>query len=103
MFKEYFAAVKGSRLLRWSNGLRSLLGLGAELDACELVASDDKQPELELLAELDLNQWRCVLQNDARGQLLAVAAAGDRPALFKWLRSLPGYPEFMRVNEHKGK
>lgn len=103
LFKEYAAAVKGTNLLRWSRGLRSLLGLGVEQNACDLAAEDDAQPGLELLAELSLAQWRCVLQNDARGQLKAVADTGDRPALFRFLRALPGYPEFMRVNEHKGK
>lgn len=103
LWLEYARVMKGKRLLRYSNGLRARLALSeAEPTAGELVTTEDNAPGVTLLAELSYAVWRCVVKNNARGKVLAIAQGGDRVALWDYLRSLPGYPELQRVNEHKG-
>jgi hypothetical protein len=47
-------------------------------------------PLAVLLATLSLREWRAVLANDARGELLAVAGSGDRDLVRSFVLGLPG-------------
>lgn len=88
IFREYYAATKGQKFMHYSRGLRALLGMGAEKSLDELVAEDNKQSDL--LAFLNPEQWRVVLDNEAVGKLHAVAKAGDAAAVLEYLNGLPG-------------
>ena len=88
LFREYYAATKGQKFMHYSRGLRALLGIGAEKSMDELVSEDEKQSHL--LALLTPEQWRVVLQNEARGKVKAVADTGDVAALLNCLNALPG-------------
>lgn len=91
LFVEYAKAMKRKQQLRWSAGMREKLGLGEEKQLGELITEDDVKADV--LAELDLPQWRVVLRNKARGRLLEVAVTGDVNAVYDLLDSLPGMEE----------
>ena len=83
---QYAVNLKGERQLRWSRGLRVLLGLEVEKTDEELAA---EQEEIAvILASLSIGAWRVVVANDARAELLEVAASGDKDAVFAFLRLL---------------
>jgi hypothetical protein len=86
LFLLYGCAFKGQRQLYWSQGLRDLLGLGRELTDDELAAGQDEIAVV--LASLTPTQWRVVLGNDARADLLQVASTGDASAVREYLRGL---------------
>lgn len=88
LFLEYAAVTKGRRQLHYSQGLRALLGMGAEKSVDELVTDDDKRSES--LALLTPDQWRVVLENRARAKVIEVASTGDVAALLNYLNGLPG-------------
>lgn len=81
LFQEYADVFKGRHQLDWSNGLRAALGMTKAVT--DDAAAADVPSDYILLAELDKIQWRTVLHlpTDIRGQILAVAAKGDRAAL----------------------
>lgn len=77
LFQEYAKAMKGARQLRYSPGLRELLGLDAEEQSDEELAQEIVDIGDKLLAALSWSQWRVILANDARAELLKVADSGD--------------------------
>ena len=85
-WQEYAHTFKGKRQLQWSRGLRDLLGLDKELTDKELAEQQEK--DSVLLAALSLSQWRAVLGNDCRGELLEVASSGDAVKVYQFLDSL---------------
>lgn len=75
LWLQYAVNLKGERQLVWSHGLRDRLGLLEEKTDEEIAM---EQPEIAvILASLTLGAWRVVIANDARGELLEVAAGGD--------------------------
>lgn len=82
-FVEYAHAFKGARQLCWSRGLRARLGISKEKTDEEL--AKEIEADAVLLALLSRLQWRQVLANDIRGELLRVANAGDAEALWRFL------------------
>lgn len=85
-WREYALAFKGKRQLVWSRGLRARLGIGNDASDAEVVAREDETAVL--LACLSLAQWRVVLGNDARGEVLEVASGGDAAKLWTFLHGL---------------
>lgn len=83
LFKEYARTLKGQRQLCWSKGLRSRLGIGAEKKDEDLAKAIEE--DAVLLAVLSRLQWKKVLGNDIRGELLAVAHAGDADKVWEFL------------------
>jgi hypothetical protein len=81
-------ALKGCNQLRFSPGLRGLLGLKKEKTDVEL--AEEQDDTAELLALLSLHEWRLVVANDARGELLTVARSGDAAAVASFLALLTG-------------
>ena len=86
LWLEYARVLKGQRALWWSQGLRAALGLCEEKTDAEIAS--DRDAFGVLLAALNRDQWRRVLANDARAELLHVASSGDVSALWAFLRSL---------------
>jgi hypothetical protein len=99
LFREYAEVFKGSKQLRWSNGLRDMLGVGAEKSDAE-VADEETTPAL-LLANLDLDHWRAVIHFDraehTRARLLTFAGAGDLIGLLDYVGLL-----LVRYKSHEG-
>jgi hypothetical protein len=87
VFQEYAAWFKRKRQLFWSKGLRArLLGKDEEKTDEELAA--EQMEEAVLLGRLTRTQWRVVLANDARGELLEVAHSGDWHKVKRFLRDI---------------
>lgn len=75
LFREYAAAFTGKRQLVWSDGLRPLVGLvTAEQSDEDLAALEEESASL--FANLPLNVWKIVLEEDRRGELLQVCESG---------------------------
>ena len=73
LFCEYALAFEGKRMLSWSPGLKQKLGI-ADLSDADLADADETLPAEMMVGQLDEVQWRLVLERDARGELLYVAA-----------------------------
>lgn len=89
LFRHYAEAFQGRHQLQFSRGLKQLYAI-AELSDDELVAAQDE--DAILLGSLDLEQWRVVCQNEARGLLLEVAANGGWSAVLELLDGLAELP-----------
>lgn len=76
VFKEYATYFKGKHQLHWSSGLRKLL-LGTDEEPTDEELAEATREDAELLGLLTREQWRVVLANDARGDVLEVARSGD--------------------------
>jgi hypothetical protein len=88
LFIQYAVSFKGKSQLHWSKGLRSLLQMDIQQSDEELAKSMEK--DALLLASLSREQWRVILGNDARAELLTVAATGDVDAFWSFVTSLGG-------------
>lgn len=86
LFVEYAKAFKGLRQLHWSPGLRKLLSMAVEKSDEELV--EEQEEEAVVLVQLNYRQWRTVVGNDARAELLEVAATGDADQVWGFLGEL---------------
>lgn len=88
-WREYAIVFKGSRQLYWSPGLRKTLLPGvAELTDAELAERVDASGYV--LARLSLLEWKAVLWNNKRAEVLLIAArsGGDRAELDAFLAAL---------------
>ncbi len=65
-------ALKGANQIRWSAGLRELL-LPGTVEKTDEELAEEQDDTAVLLALLSLAEWRAVVANDARAELLAVA------------------------------
>jgi len=83
LWKEYAMRFKGKRQLVWSRGLRKLLGIVVEKSDKDLAT--EEREDAHLLTTLTREEWRVVLRNDARGEVLEVASTGDRQKLEDYL------------------
>ncbi|WP_298814700.1 hypothetical protein [uncultured Chloroflexus sp.] len=84
LWYEYVAAVRGRSSLQYSRGLRSRL---TALSDGEVAAAETDQLAV-ILASLGWSQWRRVLENNARSDLLRVAESGDAAQVAAFLASL---------------
>jgi len=87
LFREYAAYTYGKDSLRWSRGLRDLLGLGLGESDEDLVAGDAIGSVVVITFEQ--TEWRLLLRSPlvGRAQLLAMCEQlrGDSHALVAWL------------------
>lgn len=86
LWRQYASVFKGSRQLVWSDGLRQLLGLGQEQSDAEIAA--ELREDAALMDELSREEWRAVLGNDARAELLHVLGSGSVLELREFLAAL---------------
>lgn len=86
LWSTYAHEMKGTHQLRWSPGLRALLGLAKSKSDQEVAADVDKLGLL--LTRLDKTDWATVLYFDARADLLNVAAFGDLARVNEYLVEL---------------
>jgi hypothetical protein len=84
LWQEYARQFKGKRQLVWSRGLRKRLGLDREETDDEIAKREDE--ESFLLASLSFRQWKVILANDARGEVLEIASRNDPDALNEFLK-----------------
>lgn len=89
LFTHYAGAMRGAQRLRWSRGLRELLGVDVLEDA-EAASEDPDQDQGAAgpLAVLSRDQWARVVRAGKRGELLTVAAFGSRQVVWQYLSIL---------------
>lgn len=83
LWREYALTLKGRNQLVWSRGLRALFKMPAEKTDAE-IAEEIPQPST-LIASLTRGQWRIVLDNLARGELLHKAGYMNEADFVMWL------------------
>lgn len=71
-FVEFANAFLGKRLLTWSPGLRKRFDLEPELDDEQAAAAE--LPAEQFVGRLSPDQWKIVIERDARAELLEYAA-----------------------------
>jgi hypothetical protein len=86
LFREYVNTMKGDHQIRWSADLRAALDLGDEITDEEIASAQDE--DAYLFAQVTLSQWRKILRNEKRGQLLEVASMGDVDLFQKFLLTI---------------
>ena len=74
LFQEYAKYMKGKRQLRYSEGLKELLGITEKTDE---EICNEKIEQAYLFMVLSREQWKQILGNDIRGELLQQVANGD--------------------------
>lgn len=85
LFLEYVQAMKGSRQLIWSRGLKAAVGVVEKSD--EEIAQEEVAKVSDQIPVAD-RAWRVVLGNDARWELTHAAKTGGRPAVDEFLTLL---------------
>lgn len=86
LWQEYSEAFFRQKHLEWSPGLRAVLGLVEDRSDADVLA--EHEHEGVVLATLTVAQWRVVVANDARAELLQVAGTGDRELVRLFLCNL---------------
>lgn len=89
LFLEYVQAMKGSRQLIWSRGLKDAVGVDDKTD--DEIAREEVAKVVDQIPVTD-RAWRFVLGNDARWELTREAKLGGAPAVAEFLILL-GYEE----------
>lgn len=74
LFQEYAKYMKGKQQLRYSKGLKELLGITEKSDE---EICNEKIEQAYLFMVLSREQWKQILGNDIRGELLQQVANGD--------------------------
>lgn len=83
LFVEYAKAMKGRRLLSWSHGAREMFDIGQELTDEELVEKNEE--DAVVLLTLTPGQWKKIVGNDIRAEVLNVASTGDAFKVWSFL------------------
>lgn len=89
LFLEYVEAMKGTRQLVWSRGLKAAVGVVDKTD--EEIAQEETAKKADQIP-VGNRAWRYVLGNDARWELTREAKTGGAPAVAEFLILL-GYEE----------
>lgn len=88
LWTEYAINFKREKQLRWSDGMRVLAGLPKREKKNEELAEEQQDAGAMLLAQLNSDEWRIVLAQDARAELLQVGASGDVEQVYTFLEKL---------------
>jgi hypothetical protein len=86
LFQEYAGATFGRRQLHWSHGMRARLGLGVEQTDEEIVA--ESLESASVWVSLSVQQWRVILANDLRAEVLNYAACDDWAGFLRACRKI---------------
>lgn len=72
LFKEFAHAFLGKKLITWSPGLRKQFDFEEEADDEQAAAAE--MPEEQFVGRLTPDQWKIVIERDARAEVLEYAA-----------------------------
>jgi hypothetical protein len=86
LWRLYSITMTGRNQMTWSRKLRDLLGLKVEKTDEEL--ANEHEEKAVLWARLTLHQWRTIVGNDMRAELLLVVAKGDEEEFYDFLADL---------------
>lgn len=96
-YLEYVNAMKGSRQIFWSHGLKKRVGLD-ELSDEELASM--KEEKAKLVFELDEHQWRKVADNNLQAAVLDLSESGGKPAVLALLDDYEEKPTAPTTLQH---
>jgi hypothetical protein len=85
LYLAYAIAMKGRRLLYWSQGLKDAVGL---LDLTDEALSEEQRDDADLLGQINEDDWRTVREAGKRAAVLDAAENGGWPAVEKLLERL---------------
>jgi len=85
LFIEYALAFKHRRQLVWSPGLKEKFGINEKTDE-EL--AEEQEEEAITLVQLSPTDWKKVLGNDCRGELLEIARTGNIDVIKQFLEDI---------------
>jgi hypothetical protein len=97
LFQQYAAVFVGKRQLAWSRGLRALLLPDPEEKSDEEISEEIGDSYAILLATLSVADWRVILGQDLRGEVLDIARRGDRGELWDYLQSVGCHGPFLHA------
>lgn len=101
LFIEYARETKGKKQLFFSKGLKARCGIEEKTD--EEIA-DEQNDRAEVIAELDADQWKLVIEQNARAEILEIAYLQGFDGLFEWFsrfgKKLRPPNTFLSFSEH---
>ena len=83
LYVEHARALRGVRQIVWSRGLKSLVGVSDKSD--EELNEQDEQDNSDLIASIGLKDWRIVLREQARSEILEIAEQWGSEGVALWL------------------
>lgn len=86
IWKEYALGFKGSHQLQWTEGLRSMMHLAAEVS--DLDIANETPPEFSLFATLSREEWKAVKNSHNEGRLLKVATESTEGQFRQFLNEI---------------
>jgi hypothetical protein len=96
LFREFVKCFDGKRMNYWSPGLRKMLAI-EEIDDEELAREQgEPAPEEEQVIRLDGQQWKLILETNARAEVLQHAAARGEQGVIDLLAALSTRPKQYR-------
>lgn len=95
LYQEYAMAFKGKSHLKWSKGLREILGLTAEEKTDEEVMNE-YDGNAFVMATLTKSVWVFILQNDLRAEVLNIASKGSQAELKRFFEGLGQSVDYCR-------
>lgn len=87
-FREYADAFHGRHQLEWSRGLRDELGLKEQVSDAEIASTEEEGAEF--LGFIGWNDWKVILAEEKRGELLEVAYKEGWSGVLEFIRELVG-------------
>jgi len=81
-YLEYVEAMRGKAQIFWSRGLKDLVGVDDKTDEELAVEQTDKA---DLLSRLTPHDWKIILRNKARAEILNIAEAEGAAGIDRWL------------------
>ena len=82
LFVEYALAFKGLKQLHWSKGLKELFAIEEKTDE-EII--DEQEDDVITMVHLSRDDWKIIVGNDCRGELLDAARGGNYDRLYQFL------------------
>ena len=99
LWREYVEAFRGKSQLKWSRGLRELLGLVEQSDES---LAQDKQEDIPTypIAIIPPEDWQTIIKQRLQAELLIEAAKGNQWGLRVWLWEIGVRGAVFPQNEH---
>jgi hypothetical protein len=97
LFKEFSACFEGRRMNYWTNGLKDWFNINEVEDEDLAVDQEtEKEKEEEFVIRLDGDQWKLIIETNARFEVLQAAARGGLDSVLSLIEDLKIRPKSYR-------